>query len=73
MFWGEQPPRRAFHAEYGEHAASFAIDGTLLAGSRPPRAMRLVREWAELHQAELLANWERVSNLEPLVSIDTLP
>lgn len=74
MFWREHNhPVAHFHAEYGEHAASFAIDGTLLAGSLPPRAMRLVREWAELHQDELLANWERVRNLEPLVSIDPLP
>jgi hypothetical protein len=46
MFWREQNhPVAHFHAEYGEHAASFAVDGRLLAGSLPPRALRLVREW----------------------------
>ncbi len=59
-FWREQNhPVAHFHAEYGEHAASFAVDGRLLAGSLPPRALRLVREWASLHQDELLANWEQ--------------
>lgn len=73
MFWREQNhPVAHFHAEYGEHAASFAVDGRLLAGSLPPRALRLVREWASLHQDELLANWEHVRNLEPLVAIEPL-
>jgi len=45
MFWREHNhPVAHFHAEYGEYLASFAIDGTLLAGSLPPRALRLVRE-----------------------------
>jgi hypothetical protein len=74
MFWREHNhPVAHFHAEYGEHVASFAIDGTLLAGSLPPRALRLVREWTALHEDELLANWERVRNLQPLVPIDPLP
>ena len=54
MFWGERNhPLAHFHAEYGEHAASIALDGTVLAGSLPPRALRLVREWAQLHEDEL--------------------
>jgi len=44
----------------------------LLAGSLPPRALRLVKEWALAHEDELLANWERVRNLEPLVAIEPL-
>ena len=74
MYWREGSHSVAhFHAEYGEHVASFTIDGTLIAGSLPPRALRLVREWAALHEAEIGANWERVLAREPLVSIDPLP
>ncbi len=52
-----------FHAYYGEYQASFSIDPpNLLAGSLPRRQMRLVLAWAELHQAALMANWERVQN-----------
>ena len=74
MYWREyNHPVAHFHAEYGEHIASVAIDGTLLAGFLPARALRLVREWAALHEAELQANWERVAAHEPLVPIDPLP
>lgn len=67
-----QPPRRTLPAEYGEHLASFAIDGTLLAGSLPRAQLRLVRQWAARHEVELLANWERLRSLVPLVPIEPL-
>jgi hypothetical protein len=31
----------------------------VLEGRMPGRALALVREWADLHQAELLSNWNR--------------
>jgi len=73
MYWNEgdhQVPH--FHAEYGDHAASIDLNGNMLAGTFPPRALRLVREWAQLHQGELLANWLRARNNEPLETIDPL-
>lgn len=60
MFWNERDhPVAHFHAEYGEHLASIAIDGSLLGGTLPTRALRLVTEWARLHHDELLADWQR--------------
>jgi hypothetical protein len=45
------PPH--FHARYGEYEAQIAIDtGEPLAGYVPIRALRLVREWAELHETD---------------------
>jgi len=45
----------------------------LLVGSLPRRQARLVEAWAELHQPELLADWNRLeSETEPL-PIDPLP
>lgn len=44
----------------------------IIAGSLPRRERRLVEAWAELHQAELLADWERLQTgrlpmpIEPL-------
>lgn len=32
----------------------------LLNGTLPPRLLKLVLEWARLHQAELLENWNRL-------------
>jgi len=47
-----------FHAIYGEFNAVFGIDPlAILEGDLPVRAQRLVREWAERHQAELLQMW----------------
>lgn len=47
-----------FHAVYGEFNAVYRIDPvSLMEGDLPPRAQRLVAEWAALHQAELLRIW----------------
>lgn len=62
-----------FHAYYQEHMAVYAIQPVeLVAGSLPRRQERLVEAWAELHQTELMTNWERLQNgwlpsrIEPL-------
>jgi hypothetical protein len=73
MYWREREhPVAHFHASYGGQEASIAIDGTVLGGSLPPRALRLVREWAQLHHDELLANWDRARDYEPLAPIEPL-
>lgn len=39
--------------------ASVAIeDGALLVGELPPRQLRMVQVWVDLHRDELLADWE---------------
>jgi hypothetical protein len=71
MYRPDHPPH--FYARYGDHAAQIKIDGLrVLNGSLPPRALRLVREWAGMHHEELTANWELAQELEPLVPIDPL-
>jgi hypothetical protein len=45
----------------------------LLEGSLPKRALALAHEWAELHRSELMENWQRARNKEPLQDIDPLP
>jgi hypothetical protein len=56
------PHHRAhFHAYYQDQVGIFALDPIeLIAGELPRRQQRLVEAWAELHQAELLADWERL-------------
>ena len=52
-----------FHAYYQDYAAVFSIGPVeLLAGTIPQRQQRLVEAWAELHQEELLADWELLRN-----------
>ena len=58
MYFNDHPPPY-FHAIYGEYEAVIAIESLLvLEGSLPRRALGLVLEWAGLHTAELLADWE---------------
>lgn len=62
------------HAIYAGQDASIAIDSLeILAGSLPDRALRLVREWAELHRAELAEDWRRAREGQPLQRIAPLP
>ncbi len=57
MFWNEHAPPH-FHATYGEFKATIDIRGLCLReGEMPRRALELVLDWAELHQAELLEDW----------------
>ena len=64
------PPH--FHARYGGERAAFLMSGATLAGSLPPRALTLVRDWAAQHRAELEDDWERAQLGRPLVPIPPL-
>ena len=68
----EHPPPH-FHARYGEYEASIAIRTLeILDGYLPRRALNLVLDWAELHRAELLEDWELAWNQQPLRPIPPL-
>jgi hypothetical protein len=72
MFFDDHNPPH-FHAFYGEDQVLVDIRTlSVFAGSLPPRALGLVIEWATLHREELLENWRRAGNHEPLVGIDPL-
>ena len=62
-----------FHAEYQGQQATFTFDGEMLAGAfRSRTALRLIKEWATAHRAELEVNWTRVKAGEPLERIAPL-
>jgi len=66
--------RPHFHAGYGGEEASLDIETLgVIAGGLPPRALRLVIEWAGTHQDELRENWDRARRHQPLERIDPLP
>lgn len=44
-------------------------DGTLLAGDLPPNKHKLVIAWIEIHQEDLLADWNLVVNGKKLFAI----
>jgi uncharacterized protein DUF4160 len=63
-----------FHASYaGETVVMSILSGDVIAGRISARALRLVREWCELHRDELRLNWARARENAALVSIDPLP
>lgn len=73
MYYRDHAPPH-FHAVYGEHEATIVIATlSVLTGKLPTRALRLVREWAELHRSELEENWDAARAREPLATIDPLP
>ena len=50
-----------FHVYYQNYVAIYRIDVIdLLSGALPKRQQRLVEAWSELHQGELLENWQRL-------------
>ncbi|MGH9155621.1 MAG: DUF4160 domain-containing protein [Acidimicrobiales bacterium] len=73
LYYDEHPPPH-FHATYGEHVVQVAIDSLdAIAGSLPNSAMRLVREWGQLHRGELATMWDRAVAHQPLGKIEALP
>ena len=73
MYYNDHEPPH-FHAEYGDHEASFSINELkLINGKLPARVVALVLEWAFAHRDELQANWllakkgEILKKIKPLV------
>ena len=70
---GGRHHRPHFHAYYDEHVAVFTLDPVeLVAGMLPQRQRRLVEAWGELHQAELIADWQLLQAGRRPLPIDPL-
>lgn len=56
------------HVRYqGEEAAVSIDDGSLFDGTMPPKQLKMVQAWIEIHKEELLVDWElAVNGDEPL-------
>jgi hypothetical protein len=65
---GEHPPAH-FHVYYAEFKATFSIHSCeIIDGELPRKQTRLVQAWAELHQEELLRDWDLVmAGIEPFM------
>ena len=62
-----------FHAYWQDQVAVIRLDPVdVIAGSLPTRQRRLVEAWAELHQQELLDDWQRLQQGQPPLPIDPL-
>ena len=72
MYYKEHQPGH-FHAEHQHQQGKFDFFGEMTIGNiQSQTALRLIREWAVLHQAELQANWEQMKAGQPLNGIAPL-
>lgn len=58
MFYDDHNPPH-FHAEFGGKKLVMDFCGNILQGDLGSKtALKLIREWTDLHQAELAEDWE---------------
>jgi hypothetical protein len=61
------------HVEYqGVKAVIEIPGGGLIAGTLPTKQSKLVSAWVEIHEEELLADWQLAINGEPVFKIEPL-
>jgi hypothetical protein len=61
------------HADYQGQGVVLSIpEGDILAGDFPAKKLKLVRAWIEIHQEDLLANWNLAVNGKPVFTIEPI-
>jgi len=60
------------HARYQGFEVLLEIEATEVEGYFPPRALRLLVEWADLHRDELRLNWKRAREHKHLLPVEPL-
>lgn len=72
MYYNDHPPPH-FHVRYNQQKAIIDLETlSIIQGKLTPRILGLVIEWAAIHKAELLANWQRARQQNPLEKIEPL-
>ena len=62
-----------FHARYQNSEAVFSIRPVeMIEGTLPRKQQRLVEAWAELHQTELLRDWDLLQQMRLPAKIEPL-
>jgi len=64
------PPH--FHARYNEGEVTVEIETGLVQGRMSRQALRMVLEWSEKYQQELMNNWNRARARRPLQQVPPL-
>lgn len=65
------PPH--FHARYQDQEVTIDIQTGLVTGKMSKRALQMLFTWLDTHQEELMTNWERARNHQPLLPVPPLP
>ena len=64
MNFNDHPPPH-FHARYQNQEVTIEIETSLVTGSMSKRALRMIFDWSEKYQEELMRNWERAQARQP--------
>lgn len=61
------------HVQYSDEEAVISIpDGSVIAGSLRTAKLKLVQAWVEIHQDELMENWELAISGQSMFKIEPL-
>ena len=60
------------HAEYNGEFVVVDFNGIILDGVLPPKKMRMLLTWIDIHQEELIANWSLLISDGEFFKIDPL-
>ena len=61
------------HADYQGYSVVLSIpDGDILTGDFPSKKLKIVRAWLEIHQEDLMADWELAVNGKTIFTIEPL-
>ena len=71
MYYRDHDPPH-FHAHYGDYSIVVSLDSWVVEGRFPPRALKHVLEWAELHPTQLAEDWDLARARRPLKPIPPL-
>lgn len=72
MNWNEHNPPH-IHVEYSNFKATVLInEGIIDRGFLPKRQLKYVLAWCDIHQNELMQNWELARDGKPLNRINPL-
>ncbi len=72
IFYDEHNPPH-FHARYGSEKVAIVIRTLkVLEGNISHRALKLINEWATIHQEKLLEGWNLAQNSQPPKKIPPL-
>lgn len=72
-FDNQQHKTPHIHVQYQGDEVVFEIPtGSVLAGNLPKGKIKLVEAWIEIHQEDLIADWELAINGESVFKIDPL-
>ena len=72
MYYDDHNPPH-FHAEYNDRKVLVDIaEGRVLKGAFPSKQLKYVLAWSDIHQNELMENWELARADRPLKKIAPL-